>query len=126
MPVITRKIGQNRGKPRLWLEGNFLETVGLPHGTQWTLVARDGCLTIQIGALEGQRTRKVAGKPGRPVIDIVAASLDPLRLAGGSMPEQVNLIFEPGEGIILIVRPVTIARAAYLANASSIATIAAE
>ena len=112
MPVITRNIGTNRGKPRLWLEGSFLETVGLPHGTPWTLVARDGCLTIQIGALEGQRTRKVAGKPGRPVIDIVAASLDPLRSADGSMPEQVSLIFEPGAGAIVITPRLPVALAA--------------
>jgi hypothetical protein len=38
MITATRKIGQNRGKPRLWIEGKLLVDAGLPHGTIWCFV----------------------------------------------------------------------------------------
>lgn len=64
----TRKIGMNRGKPRLWLEGAILSNNGFNHGLRYDLVRRNhGGFDLVICA-EGKR--KIAGTPGRPIVDI--------------------------------------------------------
>jgi len=95
--TITRKIGQNRGKPRLWIEGAALENAGFPHGTEWTLVVDGDTLLIVKGTVAGIRTRKIAGKPGRPVVDIVGKALGPV--AGC---DSVTLTIKPGAGLIVV------------------------
>ncbi|MCU9840523.1 hypothetical protein OEZ49_22500 [Ruegeria sp. WL0004] len=88
---FTRKIGSNRGKPRLWIEGAHLTAAGLLHGTRWTLTKTDSGLTI---AADPEGKRRIAGKPGRPIIDInSAAMLGPLADA-----ETVVVAYEPGSG----------------------------
>jgi len=94
--TVTRKIGQNRGKPRLWIEGQTLIDAGLPHGTRWDLcgVSPEGGFTIL--AIETGR-RKVSGKPDRPVIDIAGSSLGAL----GDEP-SVALTYSPNSGHIVV------------------------
>ncbi|WP_299356087.1 hypothetical protein [uncultured Shimia sp.] len=91
MTSITRKIGANRGKPRLWLEGKVLVSAGLDHGNRWNLVPVEGGLDL-VRSDDGKR--KIAGKPGRPIID----------LAGASVPwptgTVVTLTFKQGKGVI--------------------------
>ena len=87
---FTRKIGQNRGKSRLWIEGKHLIAAGLAHGTRWTLTPTDTGLTIQADP-EGRR--RIAGGPTRPVVDIVGASLGVVGQAA-----QVSVTYEPGSG----------------------------
>jgi len=94
---VTRKIGRNRGKPRLWIEGAALESAGFPHGAEWTLVVDGDTLRIVRGPVEGIRTRKIAGKPGRPIVDIVGKALGPV--AGC---DSVTLTFERGAGLIIV------------------------
>ena len=48
MISFKRKIGQNRGKPRLWIEGKQLIDAGFAHGTQWVLVPVIGGIDINI------------------------------------------------------------------------------
>jgi hypothetical protein len=62
----TRKLGSNRGKTRLWLEGNILENQGWTTGDRFDVVMIDGVLKY---AKNPNGKRKVAGKPGRPIID---------------------------------------------------------
>jgi len=62
----TRKLGSNRGKTRLWLEGNILQRHGWQPGDRFDVIWIDGVMRYAKYA-EGQR--KVAGKPGRPIID---------------------------------------------------------
>ena len=75
--MITRKIGMNRGNPRLWLEGKLLLDNGFTHGLRYT-VTRHGnefsldCLTI---TLDTSGARKIAGTPQRPIIDINGAKV---------------------------------------------------
>lgn len=92
--TATRKIGQNRGKPRLWIEGKLLEEAGLGHGNRWNLVPINGGFLIQRDA-EGKR--KIAGKPGRPVIDIAGATLGQLGEAA-----EVTLTYRPGWGLVVV------------------------
>lgn len=62
----TRKLGSNRGKTRLWLEGNILANHGWTTGDKFDVVMIDGVLKY---AKNTNGKRKVAGKPGRPIID---------------------------------------------------------
>ena len=62
----TRKLGSNRGKTRLWLEGNILANQGWRTGDKFNVVMIDGVLKY-VKNTNGKR--KVAGKVGRPIID---------------------------------------------------------
>jgi hypothetical protein len=62
----TRKLGSNRGKTRLWLEGNILANQGWHTGDRFDVVWIDGVLKY---AKNPNGKRKVAGKIGRPIID---------------------------------------------------------
>lgn len=70
--TITRRIGSNRGRARLWIEGQHLQAAGLPHGTLWTLTATDTGLTI---AADPNGKRRIAGGPQRPIVDLVGRSV---------------------------------------------------
>ena len=61
-----RKLGSNRGKTRLWLEGNILSNHGWSTGDKFDVVMIDGVLKY-VKNTNGKR--KVAGKVGRPIID---------------------------------------------------------
>lgn len=63
---VTRKLGSNRGKTRLWLEGNILSSQGWHTGDRFDVILIDGVLKY---AKNTNGKRKVAGKPGRPIID---------------------------------------------------------
>jgi hypothetical protein len=75
--TITRKIGLNRGVSRLWLEGSVLSSNGFNHGSLFDVEATitdngKPCLMI---SLDSKGSRKVAGNPLRPIIDINGAKL---------------------------------------------------
>ena len=63
---VTRKLGSNRGKTRLWLEGAILSTHGWTTGDRFDVILIDGVLKY---AKNSNGKRKVAGKIGRPIID---------------------------------------------------------
>lgn len=94
MTTATRKIGLNRGKPRLWLEGKLLTEAGFEHGENWTLTQRRGGITIEADA-DGKR--RISGKADRPVIDIAAGGLGELQNA-----TKVSVRYLPGAAIIEI------------------------
>ena len=94
--TATRKIGQNRGKPRLWIEGKLLADAGLDHGERWNLVPISEGFLLQ---RDPNGSRKIAGKPGRPVIDIVGSSLGEI----GKVAE-VSLAYRPGFGLIVVAK----------------------
>jgi DNA (cytosine-5)-methyltransferase 1 len=68
MKTYTRKIGQNRGKPRLWLEGAILLDSGFKHQAQWDVV-RVSDVELLLRAWP-QGGRLIAGTQERPIIDI--------------------------------------------------------
>lgn len=63
---ITRKIGNNRGKTRLWIEGDALQKAGWTRGTRYRVEFNRGEV-VYIADPEGPR--KVAGTEERPIID---------------------------------------------------------
>lgn len=72
MKTVSRKIGSNRGKPRLWLEGAILIAAGFKPGDRWTLKVNGAALHI---VRDPQGKRKIAGKGDKPIVDITGASL---------------------------------------------------
>jgi hypothetical protein len=72
MNTYTRKIGMNRGKVRLWLEGAILNTNGFKHGDRFDVFTHGTSLEI-VRNPEGKR--KISGKPGREVIDMSAGTI---------------------------------------------------
>jgi hypothetical protein len=91
--TITRKIGQNRGKPRLWIEGAHLTAAGFKPGDTYTLTIVGDKLGISRTA--PGKPRKVSGKGEKPIIDISGASLGDI----GAAP-SVTLTYLPGSGLI--------------------------
>ncbi len=92
--TIQRRIGRNRGRARLWLEGKHLDAAGLPHGTHWRLDQTDTGLVL---SKDPDGRRRIAGRPDRPVIDIVGTSLGVLAEA-----ETVSVRYVPGSGVMVV------------------------
>jgi DNA (cytosine-5)-methyltransferase 1 len=66
--TYTRKIGQNRGKPRLWLEGAILLDSGFKHQATWDVVrVSDVELLLRVST---KGSRRIAGTQEMPIIDI--------------------------------------------------------
>ena len=81
--TTTRNIGANKGKPRLWIEGQSLIDAGLDHGARWDITdAAPGAFTI-CRAIDGKR--KIAGKPGRPIIDMTGKTLTDIGFQSGDV-----------------------------------------
>ena len=96
MKTITRKIGLNKGKRRIWLEGAVLTSAGFKHGTRFNVVNTDNVLSIYAD-LNGKR--KVAGKPGREIIDMTAATIT------ASFADTVKVVeIVKGSGVCLILK----------------------
>lgn len=66
------RIGSNRGKPRVWLQGALLKEAGFKNGMKFTAMITVGELCI---VLDKDGKRHVSGKPGIPIIDIATAQL---------------------------------------------------
>ena len=87
LTTAKRKLGSNRGKTRLWLEGNILSNQGWSTGDRFDVIWIDGVLKY---AKNTNGKRKVAGKPGRPIIDTNTNAIsDTLNANAG---EVVNVI----------------------------------
>lgn len=65
--TYTRKIGNNRGKLRLWLEGAILKDNGFNKGDKYSLVDLNNAYLV---VLDPDGKRKIAGTEDRPIIDI--------------------------------------------------------
>ena len=92
---IQRNIGQNRGKPRLWIEGTALVESGLDHGNRWDLIPNSNGFLIKRNP---NGKRKIAGKLGRPIIDICGGSLG--AIIGNASAALLD--YEMGSGLIAV------------------------
>ena len=72
MQKQTRKIGLNRGKRRIWLEGAILTDNGINHGQRFNVINSPNSLVIVI---DPAGKRKIAGKANRPIIDMSGATI---------------------------------------------------
>lgn len=67
----TTAVGERRGSPRLWLQGEILAHAGFSPGSRFDLVVESGTLKLVLNN-EGRRTvsAKTRGDRAFPVIDI--------------------------------------------------------
>lgn len=79
MTKHTFKIGNNRGRARIWIDGNHLTNAGFTPGTKFFVSIKSGHLLLTVGtttADAGHQNRKVSGRPdGKPIIDIVGKTV---------------------------------------------------
>jgi len=66
------RIAHNRGKPRVWIEGNFLAASGIFTGMRFDRTFDDGAMILTFGATGKHR---VSGSAQRPIIDLNGAYL---------------------------------------------------
>lgn len=96
MPTtITRKIGSNRGKPRLWIEGPALTAQHWKPGKPFVALWQQGKLSYDatLAPLPGLSIRKVAGTAARPIIDTNTDKLTTLLKA--SVGDTVTITLTP-------------------------------
>lgn len=73
MVTATIKIGENKGKRRIWLEGKRLLGAGFVGGTTYKCEVSEGLIRL---SLPGE-DRKVTGRPdGKPIIDIIGRDVE--------------------------------------------------
>lgn len=91
---MARKIGTNKGKARIWLEGPELTSNGIKHGMRYNVFPVAAGLAIEISP-EGKR--KIAGTPARPIIDMTGRTVE----AGGFVAGDNFEILKTPTGISL-------------------------
>ncbi len=112
--IAEHKIGKNKGRPRIWLDGKRLTAAGFTGGTVYHSVvyAEDNrilcttatgfpnvcpCQVRIIREADRHRLRKVTGRPdGKPIIDILGADVE-TAFPGA---ERVKVTFTPGRIVI--------------------------
>ena len=91
--VSYQKIGQNRGTPRLWIEGVKLGAAGFTRGARYTIGFESDRMVL---SLDDTGTRRVSGKTraGRdlPILDIKLRDLEDAFGTEG----RVRVVFTPG------------------------------
>lgn len=94
MDTQSYVVRQNRGAPRIWIEGARLLRSGFTPGDMfeiWEYAPRDLRLSLTPSRADGVKLRKVSGKDTRPIIDLAGKS------CGGFTPgDCVEIIYSPG------------------------------
>lgn len=78
-PVVEKvvRVGRNRGKARLWLEGRWLADLGFVRGTKFAAVFTPNVIALHVKEPDYDIGRTVSGKGDKPIIDIAGARLEP-------------------------------------------------
>lgn len=81
--TYSRKIGSNKGKARVWLEGACLADAGWTRGDRFSVVMQSGRIVYR---RDSAGARRVAGADDRPIIDTnTDAILDALGVSVGDI-----------------------------------------
>lgn len=82
-----RRVGMNRGKPRIWIEGKILTEAGFKPGDRYDF---DGTRITR----NPEGKRKISGKGDRPIVDI----------SGRAVPEGMTHFEQiiEGDGVLII------------------------
>jgi hypothetical protein len=78
MTTVTRKIGTNRGKRRLWLEGRVLADAGFAPGDKYVRMPSPRTALLVLALVTPPTTAKqytVSGKGSKPIIDIIGGDI---------------------------------------------------
>lgn len=102
MIIRQNRIGQNRGRPRLWLDGQWLAAAGFAPGDRYQ-ISTDWNRAVIARVADGQNppgVRRVSGRPGgKPIIDIAGRAVENMFAA---VPAAVEIAYRPGAGILFI------------------------
>lgn len=91
------KVGSNKGRPRVWLDGKRLDAAGFTGGTRYFYRAAPGRLLCSLEPLpDATGARKVTGRPGgKPIMDITGSDI--VTLLGDTYAVRVCVTFDPGK-----------------------------
>lgn len=98
--AIKRKLGENKGSPRVWLEGNQPQSAGFLPKTRYSLVKNESeKMVILTVTKDGQRTVSAKVKNGKeyPVIDINSKEI--LSMFAGC--ECVKVLFSENQIVLM-------------------------
>lgn len=103
------KVGLNRGRRRIWLDGPRLLAAGFSGGSTYTLSSRPGRMVLTLDEPgdrlpiseppKGTRisARRVTGRPdGKPIVDISGADVD------HAFPDATHIAVTFGDGEVTI------------------------
>jgi DNA (cytosine-5)-methyltransferase 1 len=67
----TYKVGVNRQRRRIWIDGPRLTRAGFTPGVHYWSPVSLGRMTLTLSEVEGHTARRVSGRPdGKPIVDI--------------------------------------------------------
>ena len=93
----VRKIGVNRGKRRLWIEGLLLVTAGFKPQDHYNIIYSRNLVKL---VKDSAGNRKVSGKGAKPIIDIIGSEIT--KMFFGSVPD--SCVVETGNNTLIIRR----------------------
>jgi hypothetical protein len=111
--VAEYKVGRNKGRPRIWVDGRRLRDAGFTGGVKYYCAVEpalqdpppgaEGCGAIRCTLAEPPREgtfpfdlreRRVTGRPdGKPIIDLLGRDVE----ASVGDARRVRVTFEPGK-----------------------------
>lgn len=105
--TASYKIGRNKGRPRIWLDGKRLVEAEFTGGVQYTCIVRRGslrCYRMGVSVVDfddtvlSTQSRKVTGRPnGKPIIDLLGETVEQAFLRDDhTLPERVVATFDKG------------------------------
>jgi DNA (cytosine-5)-methyltransferase 1 len=103
--TATYKVGTNKGRPRIWIDGKKLKEAGFTGGVTYFAHTSAGSIRCTLEAPQttvntpGRITgRKVTGRPdGKPIIDILGKDVE----TAFANIERVQVTFEKGAIVIV-------------------------
>ena len=85
---VSRKIGRNKTRPRIWLEGKILAAAGFRPGNHYDIVTEEGVLKMVLRKkINGKR--KVSGKGETAIVDILGKAIE--EAFGVPVPAKVTV-----------------------------------
>lgn len=95
---VIKKIGQNKGAPRIWLDGQQAIRAGFAPGGRYELTVNGESITLE-ARKDGSRavSRRLKGETELPIIDINSAAL--LQIFDGM--DSVRMVVAKGKVIFL-------------------------
>ena len=98
MNIFYSKVGNNRGRKRIWIEGKRLAKVGFNKGVNYSATLEDNLIRL---TLDKEGIRKVSGKVdnerSKPIIDLCSSAITQFTKG----VDKVKVTYNPGEILIV-------------------------
>lgn len=99
MTTAIFKIGMNKGKRRLWIDGRRLSEAGFVGGLSYRCDVARGKINMSLSLGRPGRLRKVSGRPdGKPIIDMLGRDVET------AFPSETHVAVHFGKGRIQVTR----------------------